>query len=368
MDLELLRHTLDLARTGQRVRDTEVGPWSYLRFNHKFRFLPEGTVVFGDQVIWGYPKIGRILRLDSGLAAQFSGPFWAEEKIDGYNVRIFRHGDEILALTRRGYVCPFTTDRVPDLLDLRLFADRPELVLCVEAAGPENPYNEGSPPFIAADVRLFVFDIMRRNQPGFLDHAEKIRLLDEYGLPGVPQHGRHQPGAVAALRERIMRLDREGREGLVFKEDSLRDRRVKYVTGRSNVSDIRVSEGGIQQLPAEFFVHRILRLALFLDEHGVAPTPALYQELGAPLLDGALSAIRQYRTEHKVSHRFRCRFRRRDQAELLLQSLEILLGKGQLRRHRLEPEGDFYRLEFSKTLPRTTGLLGHILKGGMVFD
>lgn len=61
MDPDLLRHTLQLARTGQRVHATRVGPWEYLRFNHKFRFLPEGAVVFGEQVIWGYPKIGRIL-------------------------------------------------------------------------------------------------------------------------------------------------------------------------------------------------------------------------------------------------------------------------------------------------------------------
>lgn len=283
-------------------------------------------------------------------------------------MRIFRHGDAILALTRRGYVCPFTTDRLPDLLDLRLFADQPELVLCAEVAGPENPYNEGSPPFIATDVQLFIFDVMRRNQPGFLSHPEKIRLLDAYGLPGVPQHGRYEPHASAALEQRVMQLDREGREGLVFKEDSPGDRRVKYVTGRINLSDIRVSEGSIQQLPPEFFMHRILRLALFLEEHGIAPTPALQQELGQSLLNGALNAIHQYQAEHKVCHHFRCRFRQRANAELLFQSLETLLGKGQVRRHRLEPEGQFYRLEFSKVLPRTTGLLGHILKGGIIFD
>ncbi len=368
MDSSILHQTLQLARAGKRVCTTQLGRWEYLRFSHKFRFIPEGTVVFGSNVVWGYPKIGRILRLDTGIQAQFDHAFWAEEKIDGYNVRLFRQGDEILALTRRGYICPFTTDRLHDLLDLQIFDEQPELVLCAEVAGPEIPYNEGSPPFITEDVQLFIFDVMRQNQPGFLPHREKIQLLESYGLPGVPQFGGYRVTDLELLKKLVLKLDREGREGVVFKEDSFRDRRVKYVTGRINLSDIRVSEGSIQQLPPEYFMHRILRLALFIEEHGVAPTPAIYQELGQALLSGTLDAIQQCQEQHKVYHTYRCRFRQRAHAELLLRSLEYLLGKGQVRQHRLEQEGEFYRLEFAKVLPRTTGLLGHVLRGGVVFD
>ncbi len=368
MDPDTLQETLRLAQESQRVLTTRIGQRDYLRFSHKFQCFPEGTVVFGPQFIWGYPKIGRILRLDPGLQAQFGQAFWVEEKIDGYNVRLFRHGDEVLALTRRGYVCPFTTDRLQDLLDLRIFDERPELVLCAEVAGPENPYNEGSPPFIQEDVQLFIFDLMRQNCPGFLPQREKLQLLEAYSLPGVPGFGRYRAGDLTAIDSLVCRLDQEGREGLVFKEDSSRDHRVKYVTGRINLSDIHVSEGSFQQLPPEYFLHRIFRLALFLDEHELAPTAALYQELGRSLLAGTLDAIHQYQAQHKVCHTFRCRFRRRANAELFLQTLEHLLGKGQVREHRLEQRGDFYHLEFAKVLPRATGLLGHALGGGIVFD
>lgn len=368
MDLATLQETLRLAQESQRVLATRVGRWDYLRFSHKFQCFSEGTVVFDRRFIWGYPKIGRILRLEPGLRVQFGQAFWVEEKIDGYNVRIFRRGDEILALTRRGYVCPFTTDRLQDLLDLRIFAEHPELVLCAEVAGPENPYNEGSPPFIQEDVRLFIFDLMRQNSPGFLPYREKQRLLETYGLAGVPAFGHYRADDREALNSLVCRLDQEGREGLVFKEDSPRDHRVKYVTGRINLSDIRVSEGGFQQLPPEYVLHRILRLALFLDEHELVPTAALYQELGRSLLVGTLDAIQQYQAQHKVCHTFRCRFRQRTNAELFLQALEHLLGKGQVRRNHLEQVDDFWQLEFVKVLPRATGLLGHILGGGIVFD
>jgi putative ATP-dependent DNA ligase len=368
VDSTKLRQIIDLGRERKRVCETDLGGRTYLRFIDKFRGVPEGTIVIDGTVVWGYPKIGRILWLETGVPARFQGPFWVEEKIDGYNVRIFRLGDELLAFTRRGYLCPFTTDRLPDLLDVRVFEEHPETVVCGEVAGPENPYNEGAPPFISTDVKLFIFDLMEHERPGFLPHRDKIRLLAAYGLPGVPQLGRHEPSDLERLRELLLRLDEDGHEGIILKEDSPKDRRVKYVTGRINISDIRVSEGSIRQLPAEFFMHRVLRLVLFQEEHGIEPTPEICRDLGESMINGARRAIEQFRNERRVYHRFRCRFRRRRNAELMMQSMTRLLGSAQVRQRRLEKMGDYYVLEFDKMLPKTTGMLEYLLGGGVLFD
>lgn len=363
-----LHRTIALARERKRARLTEIGPWKYLQFVGKVRTIPEGTVIFDEHMIWGYPKIGRILQLDTGIRTQFQQPFWIEEKIDGYNVRIFRHQDAILALTRRGYICPFTTDRLDDLIDRRLFAEHPELVLCAEVAGPGNPYCEAHPPFVPEDVQLFAFDIMRLDQPGFLPYRDKIQLLDAYRLPGVPRFGRYQASDLEKIRGLLLKLDREGREGIVFKEDSPEDRRVKYVTGSTNISDIWANEGSVQQLPPEYFMHRILRLTLFMEEHGLEPTADIHRELGRSLIETITKAVEQYRRHHKVFHTFRCRFRQRANAELMMQAMHHLLGENQVRQHSLTQEGDYYRLEFEKILPRTTGLLNHLLSGGIAYD
>ena len=365
---ERLHDLVSAARAQGHIRDEQLSDWHYQRLVHPFRTLPAGTVVFGRTVVYGYPKIGRIARLDTGLQAQFLHPFWVEEKVDGYNVRVFEHAGEVLALTRRGYICPFTTDRIHDLLDTRLLAVHPELVLCAEVAGPENPYNRGSPPYVTEDIRLFAFDLMQKNGRGFLPHREKARLLEEYGVPQVTQYGRYHRQDRERLALLARELDHTGREGMVLKEDSARDRRAKYVTGRINLEDLRVGSTAIKQLPAEYFTHRILRLALFLEEHQIERTPALYHELGEVLIEGALEAVGRWRREGKVADRFRCRFRRKENAELLLGALYRLLGKGHVQQQRLEPEGEFYVLEFTKVLPKTTGLLGHLLRGGIVFD
>jgi putative ATP-dependent DNA ligase len=368
VDKERLQEIVAAAHEKGQLCEEHLGNWHYRRVMRSFRSLPSGTALLGDTLVFGYPKIGRLSRLDTGLRAQFSHAFWVEEKVDGYNVRIFQQGGEVLAITRRGYVCPFTTDRLGDFIDARFFAAHPELVLCAEVAGPENPYNRDSPPYINEDIALFAFDLMRKNRPGFLPHDEKERLLREYGVPEVCQYGRFELAELPRLAQLACELDRTGREGIVHKEDSAEDRRAKYVTGRINLADLRVGSAAIKQLPAEYFTQRILRLGLFLEEHHIERTPDLHRELGEVLIEGVMEAVSRWRQEGKVADHFRCRFHRKENAELMLEALYRLLGKGHIQRQALERKGEYYVLEFSKTLPKTTGLLAHLLQGGLVFD
>lgn len=368
MEKERLQDVVAAAEEKGQLSEEHLGHWHYRRVARSFRSLTAGTAWLGDTLVYGYPKIGRVSRLDTGLKAQFSHAFWAEEKVDGYNVRIFQHAGEVLAITRRGYICPFSTDRIADFVDIRLFEAHPELVLCAEIAGPENPYNRDSPPYITQDVALFAFDLMRKDRQGFLPHEDKERLLREYAVPEVCQYGRYEIEELPRLAELALHLDRTGREGLVFKEDSARDRRAKYVTGRINLEDLRVGSAAVKQLPAEYFTQRILRLGLFLDEHHIAPGPDLYRELGEVLIEGVMEAVNRWRQEGKVADHFRCRFHRQENAELMLEALYRLLGKGHVQRQLLKRQGEYHVLEFSKVLPKTTGLLAHLLQGGLVFD
>lgn len=351
-----------------KAKHGRYGRLHYVRFADDIRGIPRGTVLIGDATLWGYPSIGRILSLRTGLEEQFEAPFWAEEKIDGFNVRIFRHGDEILALSRGGFICPFTTDRARDLMDLRIFDDHPELVVCAEVAGPDTPYMSGAPPFITEDVRLFVFDLMRVNAQGFLSQAEKSALIEEYGLPGVPVYGRFTPEQWPEIRDLMLRLNEERREGLVFKEDSPRQRRCKYVTGSSCITDIQATAWNMLQLPPEYFTGRILRLALFVQEQGLERGDELYRSVGQAFLDGLLDAIEQFQREHHVYSTHRCRLHSRKNAQRLLAQIRRTSGHMHVTVRRLEWENGYYVLEFDKVFPNMTGLFGHLLKGGLVFD
>ena len=340
----------------------------YLRFTDDFKDIPRGTALFKSFVVWGYPHIGRIFQLASGIREQFSNPFYVEEKVDGYNTRIFLHDDQVLALSRGGYVCPFTTERVPDFINLKFFEDNPDLVLCAEVAGPENPYVDEHPPYIKEDIRMFVFDIMKKNSQEFLPYSEKERLIQKYNLPSVERFGLFTPDDVDKIKRLLKRLNDEGREGVVLKEDSERNKRVKYVTLYSSLKDIEITSVNLLGLPPDYFTNRLLRLSLFMEEENIKADQELFLNLGKAFLEGLLKAVEMYKKERRVYRTFRCRFKTKENALLFLENIKHASSQVQILERDLKKEGEFWILEFDRVYMNMTGLLGHLLAGGSIFD
>ncbi len=344
------------------------GDCRYLRLTDDFRGHTKGTLAWNGHIIPGYPRIGRIFRLEQGLAQQFAGPFWMEEKIDGFNVRIFCSGGTLFALTRGGFVCPFATDRVPDFIPMALFEAHPDLVLCAELAGPDNPYTQGGPSFITQDVQLFVFDMMRLGQPGFLCQAEKLALCEAFALPTTRAFGRFTATDWRKVLGIVEQLDAEGREGAVFKEDEPGGHRTKFVTACSGVYDIAVRAEDTAELPGDFFTGRILRLALYLDETGRAPDDRLERDLGRAFLEGLGRSVERFKRQDHVSHDFRCLFHSRENAIALMAHLRAILGHTHIAQRRLEEEAGYWVLEFEKEVPKLTGLLHQLFRGASLLD
>lgn len=351
-----------------KARWETYGDRRYLRLTDDFRGHTKGTLAWYGHTIPGYPRISRIFRLEQGLAQQFAGPFWMEEKIDGFNVRIFCSGGCLFALSRGGFVCPFATDRVPDFIPIALFEAHPDLVLCAELAGPDNPYTQGGPSFISRDVQLFVFDMMRLGQPGFLPQAEKSAICKAFALPTSRVFGRFMAADWRAILDIVEQLDAEGREGAVFKADEPGGHRTKFVSACSGIYDIAVRAEDMVELPGDFFTGRILRLALYLDETGRAPADRLERELGRALLAGLGRSVERFKRDGRVLHDFRCLFHSRDNALAFMTHLRTILGHTHVSQRRLAEEAGYWVLEFEKEVPRLTGLLHQLFRGISLLD
>jgi putative ATP-dependent DNA ligase len=351
-----------------KARWEAYGDRRYLRLADDFRGHPKGAVCWNGLVVAGYPHIGRIFRLEQGLAQQFAAPFWVEEKIDGFNIRIFRSAGEVFALTRSGYVCPFATDRVADFVDPQIFEAEPDLILCAELAGPDNPYTQGGPSFVSEDVELFVFDMMRFGSSDFLPQAEKQDLCARYSLPVPRGFGRFVAADWERVRGIVEQLDTEGREGVVIKEDAPAGPRTKFVTAWSVVYDIAVRAADTVELPGDFFTGRILRMALYLDEAGRTVDSGLERDLGRAFLQGLTASVERFKRDGRVYHDFRCRFRRRENAVALMEHLQAILGHTHVMQTRLEQAGGYWVLEFVKEVPKLTGLLHQLFRGALVED
>ncbi len=345
---------------------------AYQRFADSFRTVPRGTVILPEGVMPGYPKIGRILSLGRGLAATFDGPFRLEEKIDGYNVRVAWSQGRILAFTRSGLVCPFTTDRLPDLvIPDRLnafFAAHPRLILCAEVAGAANPYIDSHSVRVSNDVALFAFDIMALDREAFLPLAERDQLLERFGIPRVPMFGIFQAGDVERIRAIVRRLDDEGGEGVIAKHphDPVR---VKYVTPSINVDDVRAEAPLEMELPPEYYVSRVVRMAIALRELGLErKRPELAAKLGHWLLAGFDRALSELERSGAVAKTFTCRVREEGTIDRLLQHLNAGSRTVRVKELGRRFEGDRWVVEFRKEFIRSTSILTSLLGGKVVFD
>ena len=354
---------LEAARSAGVVLRASWRGISYERFADDFHGIPRGTVCIAGRIVPGYPHIGRLLALGAGVRAHFGGPFVAEEKIDGYNVRIVCCEGEVLPLTRGGFVCPFTADRLADLADVGpFFAAHPDAVLCAEVAGPGNPYISARPPRARERLRLFVFDVMDPTRGSLLSPDERDEALAHSGLPRVPHLGRFGPNHVEPLVDVVRRLDAEGSEGVVLKAVD-GSARFKYATPRINLEDIVGDAFLIPALEPGFFSGRMMRLAMSLAEF--EPTPrqleTLARELGEGLLTGLLDTVRAVRRGQPVVQVFEVEVHSHEAADAVVAHVQRWSRTVRVREVGREERGEFVVVRLEKTFVAATDRL----RGGL---
>ncbi|MCR4392932.1 MAG: RNA ligase [Dehalococcoidales bacterium] len=266
----------------------------YRRLSDDCGKMERGTVWLlddeGRQVlreIPAFPHISRIYRLDRGIQRVFgSERFFAEEKLDGYNLRIVLFRGQLLAFTKGGFLCPFSTDWAEIWADKQgikhYLIDNPDHIICGEVVG-DNPYNHQRDPVFPKGAHLFVFDI-RTPDGNFLPPEQRYRLAERYSLNLVPVYGEYTLDKMEQLRQLLTDLHQRGREGVVLKS-AAGNRVIKFVTPAKDLEDIR--DGLIIgfDLPPNFFRNRLLRIGLFVHEFGLdKATMAL--EIGRACLEG----------------------------------------------------------------------------------
>ncbi len=281
----------------------------YYRFVKKVGQLDKGSIVTESGIIFHFPQIARILQLENGINAAFNKPFYVEEKVDGYNVRVTKIGGKVLAFTRGSYVCPFSTDRVRDFFNSEeFFRDNPHLIVCGEIAGPGNPYNREYPPYVAEDVQFFAFDVREKNRDKCLSPEERYRLFARYNIPTVTCFGTHTISDIGEIRKIVKGLNEKGCEGVVLKPTSPEEIMIKYVTANSCCRDIGVSSSLMLETPAEFFIQRLFRLIFYLIDNGLPLDKTIIKDTGEDLLLPLFESVKSAISGEMVVEEFQVRF------------------------------------------------------------
>lgn len=267
---------------------------SYRHLSDARHGIERGTAIVDDVVVRGFPSIPRTLVLEPGIPRHFDGRLTVEEKRNGYNVRVARIDGDVLGFTRSGYLCPYTTSTVRTLLDAGSFFEaHPNLMLCGELIGPENPYTPHEYPEVES-ARFEVFDGRHRETGTPLTVAHRRELCERYDLPTVPNFGEFEPEAAPeAVREVIADLDTEGREGVVMQSVD-GTRQLKYTTSATHRADLAHAFSLPFDYGRDFLFPRIIRevfQAVELD-HSKGQSRQRAQQLGESILLPAIETVR----------------------------------------------------------------------------
>lgn len=332
------------------------GDFSYMRFAAALRGIERGTAIIGKRVVWGYPHIKRIFSLEKGVLRNLSGDIYAEEKIDGFNVRVAAIDGRICAFTRGGFLDSFVTEKAREMKLEKFFRKHPGHVLCGEMIG-NTPYTSPAKDF---DVQFFVFDI-DTGDGSYLAPQEKYDVLQDYGIRCVPRLGKAKD--MKELKKLVLAVLKGKKEGMVFRSSDGRST-VKYVTPFTDVDDIDKSSMMFFDMPIGFYYQRILRSAFFIDEFGL-DHDEYAEKLGKAFYKGLIKAIRDVKDGREIDQEF----------EILIRDKKIWddIGKHMSREVGLEKlwekeEKGKTRIRFRKIYRKTTKELSSYAKGKGTID
>lgn len=270
-----------------------------LQFRKSVVKIEAGTMVCLSkdiQVVRGFPKIRRTLMLNGALKSYFQGEVAVEEKMNGYNVRIALIDSEIVAFTRGGYVCPYTTKKAPEVMDLnRFFADHADLVICGEMLGTDNPYVSHYYPEIGK-LGFRVFDLRQKLTGKPLPINEKRELLLEYELPPVNLMGIFSVlEAPSKILKVVKKMGAEGREGVVIKDPQMELPPLKYTSSQAHDDELVYAFKFPFDLGKAFFFSRVIREGFqsFEMKESEEEKSERAQRLGESILYPMLETIKQ---------------------------------------------------------------------------
>ncbi len=373
--IDILEDVLNISRkesiklaNSKSIRKMKYREFDYILIRRDFKGYPEGTIVLWTRgkepkLVKGYPPIKRILLLKKALPRHFIDEVVLEEKMNGYNVRIIKYENEILVITRGGYICPYSTHAIKMLYGSKIeeMLGDENMVLLGEIVGTENPYTRFKYPDVDW-VELYIFDIVQNNK--LLPINDRRKLIEEYNLKNVPQIGRLYKNDFDRILREISKLEKRKREGIVFKDPYHRVPPLKYTTTFTNINDI---EEGMKYFFDEgktFIFPRVLR-EIFKNIEEKPDKKTLeerYKLLGKALLTPSMYTVEKVFSNEIIDEEFSLRFY---DYKVIDEFLNYMLSLGiQLTVKSIIKEKDYLRVDFLKP-KKTPTIIKNIMETGL---
>lgn len=290
-------------------------------YNNIYRFeghvpnLEDGTVLIDKsgsfELIRGFPKINRAMLLGPAVKKNFGeiDSVAVEEKMNGYNVRVIDYYSKLIAFTRSGHVCPYSTERVQNFLKRDFFIDHPDIIVYGEMVGPENPYVQKY-VYNIESLKFFVFDMRYKDSGEALSVHKRRELAEEYDFDQVILFGEFSISeAPEKITEIIKELGKKGHEGVVIKDPEMVLQPMKYTCSESNCSDLHHAFKFYNETGRDFLFSRVVREGFqsYEWEENEEDFQKRCLRLGESLLNPMKKTIAQVQAGQRISDDFKIR-------------------------------------------------------------
>ena len=330
----------------------------YIKFKDKVGKIERGTIIHGKTIIPGYPHIKRIFTLKNGIEKNIKGKkLFLEEKIDGFNVRIASIEGKIYGFSRGGFLDLFVTEKAREYELDAFFQDNPEHIICAEMIG-NTPHTQPTKEF---DIKILVFDII--NEMGeYLKPAEKYAILDEYKISQVPKLGEFTKKEIKKIEKIALKLNSKKAEGIIIRSEL--GEKIKYVNAASDILDIGEGVKKIFDMPLGFFIQRMLRSAIFIEEFKLKREKYAL-DLGQTIIETIEKEIKSCKNGEGIF----------DIYEILISDLRIwsdikktMSKEIFLEEVKIKEEGEKFRIRFKKHYKESEKLISQYLNGKAIED
>ncbi|WP_094227573.1 RNA ligase [Methanolobus psychrotolerans] len=287
------------------------------RFEGHAPHLEDGTVLIDHhgsfELIRGFPKIKRAMLLGPALKKSFSeiGSVAVEEKMNGYNVRVIDYNRKLIAFTRSGHICPYSTERVQNFLERDFFKEHADIIVYGEMAGPENPYVQKY-VYDIESLDFFVFDMRYKTTGEALSVNRRRELAEQYGFNQVRLFGELGIGeAPEKITEIIRELGKKGHEGVVIKDPEMVLQPIKYTCSESNCADLNQAFRFYNETGRDYLFSRVVREGFQSYEWAESEDEfqKRCQRLGESILRPMKETIKTVQNGERISDSFQIRVR-----------------------------------------------------------
>lgn len=337
-----------------------------LRFEKTTSGVEAGTVVFENgEIVFGYPKIRRALMLGPAIKKHFSEFVAVEEKMNGHNVRVASVDSETVALTRGGFICPYSTEVARQLLAEEIFEENPGVVLCGEMVGPENPYVPKD-IYPTDTMDFYLFDISRKNCKSTLGVYKTHEFAKDYSLKATALLGEfRKENASEKIKHIVRKLGRLGREGVVMKDPQNKMPPLKYTSSETNCGDLAVAFRYYNDYALDFFVSRAVREGFQSVEWNESKDErkARALRLGESILLPLVDSIQRKSNGENIVQKVQIRVKSLQTAK----EFEYHLRRSGIRAifDQPEPDDDGYLIRITKLIMSTNDKTQALLEGEM---